>query len=94
MTSPPLIPDLDGFRARVVQDGINSALSATWERRAGLYDAARPRAGDFHGSATHADLTERDKRCSEIAEACRARASVSLTHELIDPDVWQAVRDD
>lgn len=80
------------FAARCVQDAINTGLAATWERRRAAFLAARPTAEDFPGLATtRADLRRRWYELTEIADACAARAAVSLRHEGIDPDVWEAI---
>lgn len=80
------------FAARVMQDAINCGLAATWERRRDALLAARPRVGDFHGQATPEQLRARWFELTAIADACAARATVSLRHEEIDPDVWEAIR--
>jgi hypothetical protein len=79
------------FRARVLQDALNEALAIQWERRARTYLAARPRPGDFHGRKSREDLSAKWRELTEVAEACRARAAVSLGHDGIDRDVWEAV---
>ena len=80
---------LEHFRARVIQDAVNEALAATWDRRRQALLAARPRAGDFHGRATREQLRERFEILTAAAEACRARAVVSIQHDEIDADVWE-----
>ncbi len=77
--------------ARCVQDAMNEGLAATWERRRAAFLAARPRAGDFTGRATREDLRRRWYELTAIADACGARAAVSLRHKEIDPDVWEAI---
>lgn len=79
------------FAARCVQDAINSGLAATWERRRAAFLAARPRAEDFPGRASREELRSRWFELTAIADACAARASVSLRHEDIDPDVWEVI---
>lgn len=74
--------DLDNFARRVIQDAMTEGLRSTWERRADEFEAARPKRGDFHGDASRADLLERDRRCAEIAQACRNRASIAEFDDL------------
>lgn len=79
------------FTARCIQDAINAGLATTWERRRAAFLAARPRPGDFCGAAHRDELRARWHELTRIADACRARAAVSLGHEDIDPDVWEAI---
>lgn len=74
-----------------MQDAINNGLAATWERRALAFEAARPRIGDFHGARSPDGLRAKWHELTAIAEACRARATVSLQHDEIDPEVWEAI---
>jgi len=67
---------LDHFRGRVLQDALTEATAAYWWRRGDVFDAARPRAGDFPGGATEADLDAARRRCGAVALACRQRAAV------------------
>lgn len=59
----------------VLLDVFLSVDSAQWRRRAELLEVARPRPGDFTGSATREQLLERWERLTAAAEACRQRAS-------------------
>lgn len=68
---------LDHFRARVMQDALAEATSGYWRRRAEAFEAARPRPGDFTGQAPPEQLTEQDRRCAEIAHACRNAATIA-----------------
>jgi hypothetical protein len=81
----------DHFAARVVQDAVNEALAATWQRRRDAFLAARPRPEDFPGQRTRDELRIHWRELTAVAEACQARAAVSLSHEDIDPDVWEAI---
>lgn len=72
------------FRARVLQDALAQATAAYWRRRAEVWEAARPRPGDFTGAATTEELAEANMRCAATALACRQRAAVSLLWD--DPD--------
>lgn len=68
--------NVDHFRLRVAQDALIDGLEATWRRRAAAWEWARPRPDDYAGRATPADLRARDRRCADIAQACRNRAQV------------------
>lgn len=81
----------DQMAARCIQQAINDGLAATWERRRAAFLAARPRIGDFHGQRTPAQLRAKWIELTAVADACGGRASVSLRHEEIDPDVWEAI---
>jgi hypothetical protein len=67
---------------RVIQDALSEATRAYWLRRAETFLAARPRPEDFHGNATTEDLRAQWHRLTAIADACRARAEVSLLDDL------------
>lgn len=68
-----------GFRARMLQECLSSALPSVWERRAQAWEAARPRQSDFNGRASSVELRDRDERCRDMAESCRRHAR--LLHE-------------
>ena len=80
MTLAATIEHLDHFQHRVVQDALKDAHPGYWLHRARIFEAARPRPGDYVGRATPGDLAERDERIAASAQACRARADV-LTRE-------------
>lgn len=86
--------DLVHFRARVVQDALTEATASYWERRAAAFQDARPRPGDYTGNATAADLADADRRCAEVARACRAKSTVTTASrpEPIAADVYNAVQ--
>ena len=85
---------VEHFRARVLQDALNSGLAVTYRRRADALEAARPRPGDFTGRATVAELEERHRLLTERAEACRRHATLLLDRPgVIDPDVVDALRE-
>lgn len=65
---------LGQFAARMLEEAFAVAMPAVWERRAGTLDDARPKPNDFTGRATVDELTERDNRLAEQAEACRNHA--------------------
>lgn len=68
------------LQRRVVLDALNEATATYWRRRAELLEAARPRAADFTGRASAAELEAADTRCAAAAEACRQRAAVERGH--------------
>ncbi len=74
----PTVLHIDHFQRRVLQDALTDATGTYWARRAETFEWARPRAGDYHGRATRDDLRARDDRMREAAEACRARAALSI----------------
>jgi hypothetical protein len=80
---------VDHFRARVLQDALTQATADYWLARAQVWESSRPKAGDYHGTATAEQLEEADARCAQIAENCRAHAALYLDAlpEEIDPDV-------
>ena len=63
------------MRRRAVQEAISNAMAATWRRRADMFDQARPRPGDYRGQATAEQIAEADRRCAEVALACRSHAA-------------------
>lgn len=68
-------PEIDALiRASVVVDVFKMATADYWLRRAGEFEAAKPRLGDFHGQATREELSAAWQRCHSIAQACRERA--------------------
>lgn len=80
---------------RVLTDCLNEATRAYWLRRAEQFEAARPRPGDFHGQSTLEDRRRRWRELTAIANACRARAEVSVLDAAeVHPDVeavWSEV---
>lgn len=75
--TPAVLDVLTQHQRRVIQDALTEASADYWLARAARFDAARPQPGDYTGHASPEALQERDRRCAEIAEACRARAAVS-----------------
>jgi hypothetical protein len=61
-------------RRRAVQQAVAYALPETHLRRAAMFEAARPRPGDYPGRSTPVELAEADARCAMIAANCRAHA--------------------
>ena len=72
----------DRFRAQLVTDLMAEATAGYWNRRAEDLLAARPRQGDFRGRSTDAELRAQWDQLTAIAQACRARAQVSMVEEL------------
>jgi hypothetical protein len=68
--------DPEQFLLRMLQDCLTEATATYWERRARTFDDAAPRAGDFNGLATAAELRERSQRCKETAALYRSRARI------------------
>lgn len=64
------------LRRRAVQDAISSVHVKQLRRRADQFDAARPKPGDFTGSATAEDLAELDKRMAGAALGLRQKAAL------------------
>lgn len=65
-------------RLRCLQDALSEGLAVTFERRAALFEWARPKPGDFTGSATAADIAARDARLRADADRCRRHAALLL----------------
>lgn len=59
---------------RIAQQTILEADPEYWVRQATAFDQARPRPGDFTGSATPEDLAALEQRCREMRDACLERA--------------------
>jgi hypothetical protein len=54
-----------------------AATARYWIRRAEMLERARPVPGEFHGLATHEQLSEQWRRLTAKAEACRHRAEIA-----------------
>lgn len=78
VSAAEIVEHVDHFRRRVLADALQEATAAYWERRAEVFEAARPRRGDYFGNATRDDLRAQDERLAAMARACRSRAAVSL----------------
>jgi hypothetical protein len=90
-----ILPDLDHFRARLLQDALTEATAQYWVHRAHQFRQAAPRQDDFHGSAAPGELTAAWYRCEATAQACLRHAEL-LRNEIpeeISPEVW-AVREE
>ena len=70
----PLLSAAERLAVRAVQEALTAAVPAYWLRRAAEYEDARPRPGDWPGTATEAELAERWQRLTATAEACRLHA--------------------
>ena len=77
------------FRARVLQDALVEATSAYWLRRAEALEAARHRPGiDYTGQASMEELRARWVALTELAAACRSRATLGLgAEQAVDIDL-------
>lgn len=77
MRTPRLEDEVSFHRIsyRVLFDVYHHASAAQWRRRALQLEAARPRAGDFHGQASRHELRAQWDRLTEAADACRTRAA-------------------
>lgn len=81
MTTEAIVDHVDHFQHRVVQDAIADATATYWRRRAATFDWARPRSGDYLGSAGQERADELDARLVTARDACLARAVVSIIKE-------------
>ena len=79
--------DLLHFGTRILRDAMNEATAAYWERRAQMFEWARPRPGDRLGADGRRGAAEIDARCSAMARACRAKAAALR----LVVDDWEAV---
>jgi len=75
------------FERAVLRDGYLVAHKPYWLRRARVFEAARPRPGDFTGAATENELQERDERLRQMAAACRRQADALDLAELTFDDL-------
>lgn len=87
--------DVEHFTMRLLSDCLAEATRAYWLKRAEQLEAARPTPGDYYGNASREELSERWRRLTEMAEACRARAAVSAGERggAISPDVTDVLRE-
>lgn len=81
MTIHALVDHVDHFQRRVIQDAIADASMAYWRRRAATFDWARPRPGDYLGTAGQQRAAELDAGLVASRDACLARAAVSIIKE-------------
>jgi hypothetical protein len=74
----------------VLQDALTEATAGYWIRRAEQFEAAAPRRGEYHGSATADQVMATRARCIATAQACRLHAQLILgaVPEEISPEVW------
>jgi hypothetical protein len=84
--------DLEQFQLRLLQDVLNHATAAYWERRARDFDNAMSRPDDYPGNRTPAQHREHDQRCATVALACRRHAWLirHLAAEIM-PEVYPAL---
>lgn len=79
--------DVEGLLHRVLQDALTEASAAQWERRAGMYEWAKPRGDDFKGAADPAEVEAQVRRCELGAARCRIHAHLLRGGDLLDPAV-------
>jgi hypothetical protein len=91
--TPDLAAYLDHFRARVLQDALNEATGAYWNRRAQTFEDARSRPGDYAGEATPEAIAARGARLAGIAQACRARATLAHITDTDPEAILAAIRE-
>ena len=77
--------DLSGMVRRLLQDAFTAAIPGQWERRAQVFESARPRPGDYLGAASAADLDALDRRNAVSAAQCRIHAAILRGDDLLDP---------
>jgi hypothetical protein len=79
------------FQRRSIAGAVLDASATQWLKRADEFEAARPRPGDYYGQASREQLRARWDELTQIAKACRAKATV--LRELDMPDVLDLVDD-
>ena len=78
VTAAEIVEHIDQMGRRMIVDALLEAESAYWHRRAEAFEQAKPRLDDFHGQATHAELSAQWRAADATAQACRNRASLAL----------------
>lgn len=73
---------IDDFRRRLIQEVMAHGSSRYWHRRAATFEWARPRPGDFLGTAGEERARELDARLVATRDACRQRATLAELHEI------------
>jgi hypothetical protein len=86
MNIPDLSEHIEHFRARVMQEALAEATSSYHERRAAMFDWARPRDGDFTGQATAEQIAAQDQRLARVAQSCRAAARIAVLQDGRGPE--------
>lgn len=83
-----ILPDLDHFTRRLLQDALNEARRSWWLKRAEDFERAKPRPGDFNGRATIEQLRARWRWCHATAQACRNKAAlIAMTADEFQAEV-------
>jgi hypothetical protein len=80
------VDNLTHLQLRVVLEAFEGARATRLERLAEEFEAARPRAGEFMGCASPAELSRRWRELTEIAQALRSRAAL-LRMGVHDPEL-------
>ena len=75
--------DLSGMVRRLLQDAFTAAIPGQWERRARVFESARPRPGDYLGASSAADLAALDRRNAVSAAQCRIHAAILRGDDLL-----------
>lgn len=73
---------IDDFRRRVIQEAMAHGTSCYWHRRAATFEWARPRPGDYLGTAGEERARVLDERLVATRDACRQRATLAELNEL------------
>ncbi len=82
-----LVEHVEHFQRRLIADALAEATSAYWLKRADDFEWARPSLADFPGDATLDQRRMRWRELTEVATACRNRATVSLMQDDIEPEL-------
>lgn len=77
--------DLLALFERFIEECIKEALPRQWEKRAQVFEWARPRPDDFNGQASEFEIAKRDKDLAATAAACRLHAAVMRGESVLDP---------
>ncbi|GAB3253195.1 hypothetical protein GCM10027425_12290 [Alteromonas gracilis] len=72
---------LDRHAIDLLADCLAGGERIYWQRRAERFEWARPRAGDFPGRTTVEERREHYRDLTEVAKACRARATLATDLE-------------
>ncbi|GAB3267347.1 hypothetical protein GCM10027425_33880 [Alteromonas gracilis] len=72
---------LDRFAIDLLADSLAGGERIYWERRAEQFEQARPRVGDYPGRTTLEERRQHYRDLTEVAKACRARATISTDLE-------------
>jgi len=82
-----LVEHVEHFQRRLIADALAEATSSYWLKRADHFEWARPSLTDFPGDATLDQRRAKWRELTEVATACRNRATVSLMQDDIEPEL-------